>query len=171
NDRKYFFFQALDESKEYDYLPLHAGIMDEDGNIQFEAPNAVWMGGVLSAELDFGQKNDQEEQYSKFILGELSNGEISGMSLLAFDAASGMQLIDLGFVPKLQGLNSISCISYIQDDMLCEADLDLSPEPEPSTESSQSDIFYLNASINGSLVRVTDTPEISESMVFLRGWN
>jgi hypothetical protein len=89
------------------------------------------------------------------------------MSLSAFEVASGMQLIDLGFVPNLQDLNEYFCISYSQDNMLCEADLGLSPEPEPSTESSQSDIFYLNASINGSLVRVTDTPEISESMVFL----
>jgi hypothetical protein len=165
-DLQIFYFQTLDESQEYEYRPLNAGIMDEDGNIQFEAPGAAWIGGVLSTELDFGKSSHENEQFSKFILGELSNGEFSGMSLSAFEVASGMQLIDLGFVPNIQDFNEYFCNSYSQDNMLCEAYLGLSPGPEPSTESYQSDIFYLNASINGSLVRVTDTPEISESIFF-----
>ncbi|MEJ2406426.1 MAG: hypothetical protein P8171_19450 [Candidatus Thiodiazotropha sp.] len=168
NDRKIFYIQVIDESNEYRYSPLNAGILGEDGNIQFEAPNAAWIGGVLSEELDFGKSSDEEEQYSKLILVELSNGDVFRMSLRAFDAASGIQLIDLGFVPNLQGLYNFICTSDTQDDMLCEANFDLSSGPESSTMSSQSDIFYLNAAINGSLVRVTETPEISESILFFR---
>ncbi|MEW8304087.1 MAG: hypothetical protein AB2724_13890 [Candidatus Thiodiazotropha sp.] len=146
-------------------IPLLAGVMDENGVIEFEAANAGWVGSTFSSTLDY-EMGSQAWVIDKIVLGEITNREISGMSLRTFDTASGNELLNLGTVPNIEGLTEFNCVfSTVQDHILCLAAIEITPQPQPGSPTTQQDIFYLDVSTSGSLTRVTDTPEVSESAV------
>ena len=161
----YYYFYEQHISSEFRFIPLHAGIMDEDGNVQFEARDAMWVGFTKSQRYHLGENTHNLWPNNKAILGEITNREIVGMSLRGFDGATGNELIDLGALPDLQDINRFHCYTNMQEDLLCEASFDLTPNSTPPADTSQDDIFYLNASTSGSLVRVTETTETSEAVV------
>ncbi|MET0022502.1 MAG: hypothetical protein ABW105_21075 [Candidatus Thiodiazotropha sp. 6PLUC1] len=161
----YYYFYEQHISNAFRFIPLHAGIMDEDGNVQFEARDAMWVGFTKSQRYHLGENTHNLWSNNKAILGEITNSEISEMSLRGFDGETGNELIDLGALPDLQDINRFHCYTNMQEDLLCEASFDLTPNSTPPTDTRQDDIFYLNASTSDSLVRVTDTPETSEAAV------
>jgi hypothetical protein len=160
----YYFYEGKISSVS-EYTPLHAGIMDEDGNVQFEALNSAWIGYEGSHRYDMGSNLHYFGSIDKFILGDASDWVNSGLRLQAFGGSTGTALNNLGSVPYMRGLQGFLCAVNLFEDMLCEAEIQRSSMPEYSNELVQQDIFYLNTSYADSLQRVTDTSEISETAV------
>jgi hypothetical protein len=143
-------------------IPLLAGIMDENGGVQFEAANAAWVGATYSTILTYERGSEPSWAIDKMLLGQSTDGEISGMSLQAFDRLSGNQQHDLGTVPDVEGLVEFFCqYSPTPDDILCFATIETSVQPW----SAQREIFYLDVSKSSSPIKVTDTPDVSESII------
>jgi hypothetical protein len=139
--------------------------MDEDGNVQFNAPQSAWVGYEKSHRRDMNSNRHHRTPCEKFILGDASDWENSGMRLQAFDSATGVALNDLGTLPYLQGMLNFGCFANVHEDMLCQALIQRTSIPEPPDEPMQQDILYRNTSSADSLLRVTDTPETSETAV------
>jgi hypothetical protein len=168
-ERIYYYFEASDSmaSGRSRYLPRLAGIMDELGTKQMEVSNAAWIGWSQSRKLSAVKDSAQAWIRDKLILGEYnpSDQDISGMTLKSFDGATGSELATLGNVPDLEELLRFSCQSGYDSDLLCEARLRITPEPAHPEPFYQNDIYYLDAMTNGSITRVTDTPDKSEFLL------
>lgn len=156
---------VLDAEGNYTLLPMLAGIMDEDGIDLYTLADAYLIGWVNSQTLNKGASDSLARLQDKFILGEAISQEVSGIGLSSFDASTGDELLNLGSLHDLDGLIGINCRYSDGDQMLCEVAIETMQDAVTSELRFQNDILYLNAEVSESLVRVTDTEDVSESVI------
>jgi hypothetical protein len=146
-------------------VAMQAGIMDENGIENYLAYDSAWVGWVNSNSLDKGKSSSQARLRDTFILGETTNQDIGSMALMSFDASSGDELIDLGNLPDVEGVIGFNCHDGDANDLLCLATIEIASESSTATPASQQDIFYLDVSSRDTIVRVTETQYVSESLL------
>ncbi len=133
-----------------------AGVIDDDGSNKSETANAQWQGVDFGTSLNFSdvlppiqiQTIIRAEGYDALGAGK----GFAGGTLRAFAAASKTEVGVLGTVPT--DITDIGCGAYGAN-MLCDG-----------SNSTQTDVFFMNAETPGSLVRVTNTPTQSENAYF-----
>jgi hypothetical protein len=132
-----------------------AGVIDDDGNNKSETANVAWIGLTYESIGIYDDNNRvplqkifRAEGYNALGAGK----GYAGATLRSFNAASKAEVGVLGTVPT--DIADISCYGPTAN-MLCSG-----------SNSSQTDVFFLNAETPGSLVRVTNTPTKSESTGF-----
>lgn len=131
-----------------------AGMVNDDGNLKSETPDASWQGFSLVTSWNLTDGFATTSQTQTIIRAEgynaLGNGRgFAGAKLRSFDAATTNPAAEVGTVPT--DIGSIYCSSSGAN-VLCNG----------SNASLQNDIFLLNAVTPNSLVRVTDTPTKGE---------
>ena len=166
-DKIFYSFEevVLNADGNYTLLPMLAGIMDENGIDLYSLADASWVGWVNSQALNKGVSDSLARLQDKFILGDATNQELSGIGLSSFATSTGDKLLSLGSLHDLEGLLGINCRSADSDEMLCEVAIETMQDAAASELRFQNDILYLNAEVSESLVRVTDTEDVSESAI------
>ena len=127
-----------------------AGMIDDDGNNKSETTNTQWQALVFGTSWNF---SDTIPPVSTLIRTEgydaLGAGKgFAGATVRAFTAANKTEVGVLGTLPA--DISTIECAAFGAN-MLCDG-----------LNSTQTDIFFLNAETPGSLVRVTNTPTKNE---------
>lgn len=133
-----------------------AGVINEDGSNKLERSLAAWIGSVSPSVLDLRKGGRAANHADMMILAEGYDATgpdgFSGAALFAYNAALGTQTAALGLLPDNSNLDFLSC-SGIAPYVLCNA---------TNADAPQTDVFYLEATRDSSLTRVTSTSAVDE---------
>jgi len=150
-------------------VPVAAGVIDDDGMNQMETMAAAWTGVIFSTTWNLNNPLNFGTLVDKVILAEGydiigAGGGYAGATITSVDAATSADIATLGTLPTTDYLRNVFCFG-LGDNRLCSVSADLTPRSTPPASPFQSDVFYLNASTDNSLTRVTNTASESEQPV------
>jgi hypothetical protein len=156
-------------SDPYWLVPAEAGIVSPDASFHVTYTNATWSGETMKRNWDLNLGYSRSLLTDKVILVEGyelagSGGGYAGATVTAFDADSGLAENVLGTLPVTEGVTFMFCTGYTKD-ALCQTNMVISPLPAPPEQNYQGDIFYIDSTTGGSLMRSTTTPNSHDTQV------
>lgn len=165
-----FSSSTYSEAKGSKHISLVSGVMNEDGSDKAEQASSEWVGFVLP--ITFSPKLGgffslslegviQLQADSALDLGD------AGGTLWKVDVLTGRRVINLGTLPTTRGfaLERFPSNFGTESSVLIQASV--TTIISPSSESiTQHDLFFLDVNKANSLVRITDTDEVDEAVVY-----
>ncbi|MCF6323399.1 MAG: hypothetical protein L3J89_03595 [Gammaproteobacteria bacterium] len=148
-----------------------AGIVTVGGDVLFERDNAQWVfqpGGLRPVWLA-DEFNHFYGEPSTMILassGSHASGySLPGATLQAFNTSTAEAGAMLGVLPDDDGITFLFC-KQGTDGMLCSTSHQMTTEEPSSVTLYEGDVYFLKTDESDSFLRVTNTPEKTESVVF-----
>lgn len=153
----------------FSMVPILAGVINEDGSDLVEVDSAVWFGAIFKTSYPFSSSGRLSEILKSTFLLEGYNiantsGGFAGATVKVVDAATATVGKTLGTLPETDKIIDFQCYGFL-DISLCSALIEkavLSPIVVPV----QNDVFFVNTASENSLLRVTNTPDDSEVVLF-----
>ena len=136
-----------------------AGVIESSGANPVEITDAAWAG--LNTANQWPMNGLFYPDLVKTLIlaeADTSGAGFAGATIKSVDASTSADVAILGTLPDTDPISAIDCFS-IGANALCGVEITLNSMTTPTT---QSDIFYLNADVAGSLQRVTATAETEE---------
>jgi hypothetical protein len=156
----YYTFQGLG-GRTGTITPVLAGMVDENGANKSALAGAGWYGWIYpdAADLSLGASGYRPKTMIRVegYAGLGSGLGFAGGALTSFDSATGTQIAALGTLPAEAAIAAITCFGYGDSNGLC------SVATQPGRVPVQTDIFFIDALTAGSLLRVTNTADKSET--------
>lgn len=144
--------------------PLFAGVINEDSSGVSELADASWFGGLFKTTYDLDRTTNYSEMLDRIFLQQVNIGGTAGgwegATIKVVNLATAEIGLTMGTLPESENITSFQCSGF-GDNSFCKLDVMLS-----GFFQMQSDIFFLNATIENSLKRVTDTTDENESVSF-----
>lgn len=165
----YFNERILSALPLFTITPLIAGVINEDGSGLTETADGVWFGGKLKTTFNLDLGFRASELLEKIFLLQGfdiagTSGGFAGASISVFDATTAAVGITLGNLPDTDKILDFQCFGF-GDNALCSTLIEIDIIPAP-TIPIQNDVFFINSSTPDSLLRITDTIDESEAVLF-----
>jgi hypothetical protein len=165
----YYNERIFSVAPEFTITPIIAGVINEDGTGLSETADSVWFGGKLKTTFNLALGFRVSELLENIFLLEGFDiagtaGGFAGSTIKVVDPATATVDTTLGDLPTTDKILDFQCLGF-GDDQLCSTLIEIDITPAP-TIPFQNDVFFINSSISDSLIRVTDTIDETEAVLY-----